>query len=426
MLLAVSVAAGGILATNSEACSAGASGFPYGSVELSDFGYSEGGMDILVANNDPQQLDQTLTGVNIVNSETGNELQITDIETLEYGRTSTLRLPNVTKVNDCNTFDVQINYERGSEVRSQSVSGQIEAQLAINGTHIEPYTGPFSNFQSSILDVESPVVRGNEFNVTAEVENLGTLEGSQDIRFNFSSSQKTETATLGFGETKKMEKKFTAPDETGVYRIWVKTDNDTASAPVEVQTVQPRQLTVDIQDYDSSDFLETAEVELISEGSVLETRSVSNGETTFDKTPGEYRINVSNPEYFEVSGTVNLQSDTTEQITMHKIPQIQNFQVTDRSECVQYLFVGLCIDRDVIYDVEWTAGEPNGHGIETNVSYDGSEQFEGFSSSETIQRDGGWEQEHTLTLRAGYDHYGICARYTDTADGNDPESYSSC
>jgi hypothetical protein len=426
MLLAVATVSGIALSMNSGTCNTGMSGFPYGAVRVADFGLSEGGLKIGVVNEDPEGLDQTITEVRLENEEVNRTLTTTSLKTVEKGDLVAVKLPNVTASTDCNSFQTQISFERGGVVRSQSVSGVLRGRMKINGTHSEPYTGPFTNFRTGFSTFPDSLIVGDEFGVNYQVENIGNLAGTQQVDVNFTGEKESETFSLDPGRAEISSAEFTAPTEEGVYPIYVKSQNDTEVEYIEVSPVEPEVLTVDLTDYDGTSFDAEATVNLSYDGSVIDSRKVTDGGATFEKPPGNYTVNVSSDGYFDGGETVELDSEKTVGIQMHRIPEIDTFEVTDRSQCVRTVGWGFCADYDTIYDVEWNATDFNGHGIEANISYDGSEEFEGFSGSETIQRDDGYDQEHFITFRAGYGHYSLCGNVTDNAEGDDPSDYSEC
>jgi PGF-pre-PGF domain-containing protein/PGF-CTERM protein len=130
----------------------------------------------------------------------------------------------------------------------QVSDGELTDTDAVNVT-VEPVLAP-TNFSVSDLSAPASVTQGDQVTVTANVTNIGDLEGTQTVDFRLdtdgsgtldeSESLANRTVTLASDESQTVE--FEVPTEgldTGTYLHGVVTENDTQTAQLDVTTVTP-------------------------------------------------------------------------------------------------------------------------------------------------------------------------------------------
>ena len=133
----------------------------------------------------------------------------------------------------------------GFEVPTEAADAGETLDLIIEGTDDtvsttltveDPPADPF--FEVDITDTNSPVEAGDNATVTAEVTNVGELEGTQDVElFVRGTARDIETVDIAAGETETIELTHaTGPRDTPAIDASVETANETATESIEVLT----------------------------------------------------------------------------------------------------------------------------------------------------------------------------------------------
>ncbi|WP_435094464.1 COG1361 S-layer family protein [Halorubrum sp. N11] len=141
--------------------------------------------------------------------------EATDTATLEYKVT----VPEDAEIGD--TFTISgnastISGEGAPKDRSVAIDGDSQIQI------VEP------EFDVAITETNSPVEAGEDLDVTADIENTGSLEATQDVTFSFDgTAESTESVTLDGGDSESVTFTFdTTFILAGDYNVEVASDDD--------------------------------------------------------------------------------------------------------------------------------------------------------------------------------------------------------
>jgi PKD repeat protein len=134
------------------------------------------------------------------------------------------------------TYDAAGDYDVTLAVTDDDGATDTETQTVSVSEAPDP-----ASFQVSNLSVESPVTQGDDASVTATVENAGDEEDTQTVALSVDGSQAdAESVTLDGGESDEVS---FAVDTTGLsvgdHDVTLSTDDDSASATLDVTTAEP-------------------------------------------------------------------------------------------------------------------------------------------------------------------------------------------
>jgi len=241
MLAAVAMVSGIIYSSiGASFCQDSVSGFTGQSLRVEDFGLSANSADMMLSieNQDSQGFYNQLKEIKIENRDTGERIVVSpDSQIITPGAAEVFNVNGFESSNECNTYSVQLTYDRKDILPNQKATGTIKTSTKIFTETYDPYNpaDDTSYFKPVIDSTNSPVEEGNNLEVDYTVENTGTKSSTQDIEFMFNGTLEDSTsAELGLGES--TSGTFTySTGSSGDYPIEIKTDNDTASDTVTVE-----------------------------------------------------------------------------------------------------------------------------------------------------------------------------------------------
>lgn len=240
MLAAVAMVSGVIYSsTGASFCNSQVTGFTGQSLRVEDYGLSANSADmqLSVENQDSQGFYNHLKEIKIKNQDTGKRIVTSPTaQIINPGISKVFDINGFETSNECNTFRVQITYDRKDILPNQKAVGTIQANAEIFSESYDPYNpaDDTSNFEPTIDSTNSPVEEGETLQVDYTVENTGTQNGSQQIEFIYNDTiEGNNSVNLSPAESTSGTFTYT-PSREGEYPVEVATNNETASTTVTV------------------------------------------------------------------------------------------------------------------------------------------------------------------------------------------------
>ncbi len=231
MLAAVAMVSGIIYSsTGASFCNSQVSGFSIYSSQVNDFGLTAGEntMQLDIQNSDPQGLKHNLTRVTVQDRNMEERQRTVNLDQrVGPGQSSVIEVSGIQESSSCNTFDVEIIYDRGFLLPNQKASGTITSSAEIVDS-----TNVATTFETDITGIET-TAPGEESNITYQVENTGK-EGTQTVELEIDGTTVlTDTITLTSYETTTRTYKhiFTS---TGEHSLSLASENTTESGTVNI------------------------------------------------------------------------------------------------------------------------------------------------------------------------------------------------
>lgn len=127
-LLGVAIVGGAVFATVQDSCTKTVTGFTGNAVQLSQFGVSNGDMELELRNSAPDEI--RLTRISIKSS--GEEVASKSInETLRLGESKVVPVNGFQESDSCSSYEVTLSFERG-QLGENTVEGTIQGKFSVS------------------------------------------------------------------------------------------------------------------------------------------------------------------------------------------------------------------------------------------------------------------------------------------------------
>lgn len=432
MFFVFAVVSGGLLTSNiGKACTKQATGMSTAPLQLENFGLNtEGELQLLLQNVDPERLDHTIESVKVLDTTNGRQVLLRTSRPLPLGDSTTLSLDNFSHVKGCRTLEVVIKYDRGNVLENQRVTGTLQAQIKLDRNYT--VVRGAANYRVTITDTSSPLDAGETLSVDYTVENTGSASGQVTAKFYFDGSlQDTRTHAVDPGATVSGSFSMDTSGLDGEYPVRVSAGSSSDTTMVEISGgsgTSPSPSPSPARYLLGVNVSTPAHVDIYSNGTLEAARDVADY-STFNLSRGNYTVNASAQDYQEASARVELDSDTNVSLVLQQYPpQVTKFNVVDSSECHGFwCFLGRG-NGAAEYEVSWNVTDRYGELQSASILVNSQEEFTGKAGTETYRDPNGWGSSYTIRLKAVYPGTTLCREVTDTADSDSPPAseYSAC
>jgi hypothetical protein len=448
MLAAVAMVSGIVYSSTGAAfCQDSVSGFTGQSLRVEDFGMSADSADMMlsVENQDSQGFYNQLKEIQVKNRDTGETIVASpDAQIITSGETEVFNINGFEKSNSCNTYNVELTYDRGDILPSQKATGTITTNAEIFSESYDPFepSEDTSYLATTIEDTNSPVEEGETLEVDYNIENTGTKSSTQTIEFTYDGTvEESLNVELEPGDSSSGTFTYTT-GSTGDYTVEVRSNNETSSDTVTVQ--EPSQdfvvSNIDAPDTGYQDTEIEASAEITSNGpSSSDNAQLRLGSDITGAEGADYEViefqqvevedETKTVTFNTVLDSAEVDAGTGQEIgieyegrTSSKIidiyqqPEIVDFTVSDNSNR----------GRGARYDIEWEATDPANNLEEANITVNNVEQATGLSGT-TEFGSGDYQETFTFRFQSSYSNgFYLCREVTDQADGNEATGYSDC